>query len=146
MLVHSALERIGAGPASRRLPFREATAQAQKRASAMANRVLAAGCPWTAQRRGSRYRWNASSSSWLVDVESVLRAPIEVDDEVRRLRRTLFKWLTEASQGPRDATHVARRRRLRRCLSRRHPALGLRHLLLRQLALSLALPLFGLAS
>jgi hypothetical protein len=90
VIVHSALERIGAGPESRRLPFREATAQAQKRASAMANRVLAASCPWMAQRRGSRYRWNASSSSWLVDVESVLRAPIEVDDEVRRLRRTLF--------------------------------------------------------
>ena len=90
VIVHSALERIGAGPESRRLPFREATAQAQKRASAMANRVLAASCPWTAQRRGSRYRWNASSASWLVDVESVLRAPIEVDDEVRRLRRTLF--------------------------------------------------------
>jgi hypothetical protein len=90
VIVHSALERIGAGPESRRLPFREAKAQAQKRASAMANRVLAASCPWTAQRRGSRYRWNASSSSWLVDVESVLRAPIEVDEEVRRLRRTLF--------------------------------------------------------
>ena len=52
VIVHSALERIGAGPESRRLPFREATAQAQKRASSMANRVLAASCPWTAQRRG----------------------------------------------------------------------------------------------
>jgi len=87
---HSALERIGAGPAVTVSPFLEARAKAQKRASAMANRVLAASCPWTAQRRGSRYVWDETSSSWRVDVESVLRAPIEVDDEVRRLRRTLF--------------------------------------------------------
>ena len=48
---HSALERIGAGPAMTVSPFLEARAKAQKRASAMANRVLAASCPWTAQRR-----------------------------------------------------------------------------------------------
>ena len=87
---HSALERIGAGPATTASPFLEARAKAQKRASAMTNRVLAASCPWTAQRLGSRYAWDPTSSSWRVDVESVLRAPIEVDDEVRRLRRTLF--------------------------------------------------------
>ena len=90
MIRQSALERIGAGPAMTVGLFLEARAKAQKRASAMANRVLAASCPWTAQRLGSRYAWDPTSSSWRVDVESVLRAPIEVDDEVRRLRRTLF--------------------------------------------------------
>lgn len=90
VIPHSALERMGENPARRFTPFKDAVAQAQNRACATANRVLAASAPWTAQRSGSRYLWQDTSASWLVDVESVQRPPMDVDDEARRLRRSIF--------------------------------------------------------
>ncbi len=100
VIPHSAILRAddSGGPAaaaSRRPGAVElAHARAQKRATALANRVLAARCPWSARRRRSRYiplpGTTGAGEGFRLEPASLPVPPLEVAEEVSRLRRRVF--------------------------------------------------------
>ncbi len=99
VIVHSAIlradDRGGRGSgAPRRPPAVDlAHARAQKRATALANRVLAARCPWSPRRRRSLYRSLPAAEGaevFRVEPASVPVPSLEVAEEARRLRRRVF--------------------------------------------------------
>lgn len=69
--------------------YEEALSFAQRRATAMSNRVAAAHYPWTAQRLASRYR-KSPQGVWSVDASSIPSLEPASAAELERLRRQVF--------------------------------------------------------
>ncbi|WP_398328065.1 glycosyltransferase family 2 protein [Vulcanococcus sp.] len=65
-------------------------AQALKRTSSLANRLVAAACPWSASRPRSRYRQDAATGHWQLEPGSAPQLPDAVRREWLRLRRDTF--------------------------------------------------------
>jgi len=63
--------------------------QALKSATSLANRVVAAHCPWHAGAAPSRYS-QTSAGDWLAEASSLPHPPAAVAKEVNRLRRVVF--------------------------------------------------------
>lgn len=99
VIVHSIHERVSrrADEGFRITPLQEALSFAQRRASAISNRVAAAFVPWTAQRAAiaaSHYE-ALPDGGWRVVSGSIPLPPAAVADELARLRRQVFwgRWL-----------------------------------------------------
>jgi hypothetical protein len=88
VISNSVLLRAGDGGPSR--PVELSCARAVKRTNSLANRVMAASCPWSAAMPPSRYRQDPATGSWSLLPGTLPRAPDEVQRELRRLRRESF--------------------------------------------------------
>ena len=88
VIAHSASLRVGQADAASSI--QRVSARALKRATALANRALAAGHPWSAHRTGSLYVPDPSSGALRVERSSISRASLKVDDEAQRLRRSTY--------------------------------------------------------
>jgi hypothetical protein len=71
-------------------PLEEGHSHALKRATSMANRVLAASCPWSHCRAPSRYHHDPVANVWHLVPNSLPRPPEGVRQELIRLRRQQF--------------------------------------------------------
>ena len=88
VIAHSASLRVGQADAASSL--QRVSARALKRATALANRALAAGHPWSSHRTGSTYVTDPSSGALRVERASIPRPSLKVDDEAQRLRRSIY--------------------------------------------------------
>jgi hypothetical protein len=89
VIEHGDEERAGQGRAARPGGLEAARGQAAMRATRMANRVVAAHCPWGAEGSGSRYRETAPDL-WCLVPESLPRPPAAVAAELVHVRRMTF--------------------------------------------------------
>jgi hypothetical protein len=71
-------------------PLEESHSHALKRTTSMANRVMAASCPWSHRRAPSRYRHDPLADLWHLVPDSLPRPPEGVRQELIRLRRQQF--------------------------------------------------------
>lgn len=71
-------------------PLEEGRSHALKRATSMANRVLAASCPWSHRSAPSRYLHDPLADVWHLVPDSLPRPPEGVRQELIRLRRHQF--------------------------------------------------------
>ena len=88
VIAHSASLRVGQADAASSI--QRVSARALKRATALANRALAAGHPWSAHRTRSFYLPDPSSGALRVERSSISRPSLQVDDEAQRLRRSTY--------------------------------------------------------
>lgn len=85
---HSVLLRSGdAGPSG---PLDLSAAKALKRTTSLANRVMAASCPWSVLMPRSAYRQDPGTGSWWLVPGTLPQAPEPVQRELERLRRETF--------------------------------------------------------
>jgi hypothetical protein len=89
VIEHGDEERAGQGRAARRSGLEAARGQAAMRATRMANRVVAAHCPWGADSPRSRYR-EVAPRRWRLEPESLPQPPAEVAAELAHVRRMTF--------------------------------------------------------
>ena len=68
----------------------ETHSHALKRATSMANRVMAASCPWSQRSPASRYSHDPVADVWRLVPDSLPRPPETVRQELIRLRRQQF--------------------------------------------------------
>jgi len=85
---HSVLLRSGDAGSSG--PLELSCARALKRTTSLANRVMAASCPWSAAMPRSGYRQDPDTGSWLLLPNTLPRAPESVQRELLRLKRETF--------------------------------------------------------
>ncbi len=71
-------------------PLEEGHSHALKRATSMANRVMAASCPWSHRSPASRYSHDPLTGVWRLVPDSLPRPPEGVRQELIRLRRHQF--------------------------------------------------------
>lgn len=95
VLRHSVLLRAEPGAAAVAGAWALQRAQALKRTSSLANRLVAAACPWSATRPRSRYRQDPDTGGWQLEPGSAPQLPDAVRREWLRLRRDTFwsEWL-----------------------------------------------------
>jgi hypothetical protein len=89
VIAHGDEERAGQGRAARRGGLEVARGEAAMRATRLANRLVAAHCPWGAASAGSRYREQAPGL-WQLEPGSLPRPPAEVAAELEHARRMTF--------------------------------------------------------
>ncbi len=89
VLRHSVLLRAEPGRAAAGVRALE-RAQALKRTSSLANRLVAAACPWSASRPRSRYRQDPAKGYWQLEPGSAPQLPDAVRRDWLRLRRDTF--------------------------------------------------------
>jgi len=89
VIAHGDEERAGQGRASRPAGLEAARGQAAMRATRLANRLVAAHCPWGADGSGSRYR-EVEPGLWRLEPESLPRPPAAVAAELEHVRRMTF--------------------------------------------------------
>jgi hypothetical protein len=66
------------------------SADSLKRATAITNRLLAAGHPWSSQRLSCVYDSDPTNGSLRVQRPTIPRPSLQVDDESQRLRRRIY--------------------------------------------------------
>ena len=88
VISHSANLRVSTGGPE--TPLTRVSAHSLKRATAIANRVLAAGHPWSVRRQGSVYDRDPATGVLRVQRPSIPRPSLQVDDEAQRLRRRIY--------------------------------------------------------
>ncbi len=89
VIAHGDEERAGQGRAQRRGGLAVAQGEAAMRASRLANRLVAAHCPWGPTCPASRYRQEAAAV-WRLEPRSLPRPPAGVAEELRHERRLTF--------------------------------------------------------
>ncbi len=89
LIVHGDEERAGQGRANRPGGLEAARGQAAMRATRLANRLVAAHCPWGPHRPGSRYLQEAPDR-WRLDPASLPLPPAAVAAELEHVRRMTF--------------------------------------------------------
>ena len=91
VIAHSASLRVScSGEVSSPTAMQRVSAQALKRATAITNRLLAAGHPWSAQRFSSAYDTDPTNGALRVQRPTIPRPSLQVDDEAQRLRRRIY--------------------------------------------------------
>ena len=88
VISHSAHLRVSTGGPE--TPLTRVSAHSLKRATAIANRLLAAGHPWSIRRQGSVYDRDPGTGALRVQRSSIPRPSLQVDDEAQRLRRRIY--------------------------------------------------------
>ena len=88
VISHSAHLRVSSGEPE--TPLTRVSARSLKRATAIANRLLAAGHPWSGLRQGSASSLDPDTGALRVQRQSIPRPSLQVDDEAQRLRRRIF--------------------------------------------------------
>jgi len=89
VITHGDEERAGQQRAARRSGLEVARGEATMRASRLANRLVAAHCPWGPRRLTSRYR-QESRGIWRLEPGSQPRPPAAVAAELEDARRMTF--------------------------------------------------------
>jgi len=89
VIEHGDEERAGQGRAARPGGLEAARGQAAMRATRLANRLVAAHCPWGAAGDGSRYR-EVTPGRWRLVPESLPQPPAPVAAELEHVRRMTF--------------------------------------------------------
>ena len=91
VIAHSASLRVSrSGEVSSPTAMQRVSAQSLKRATAITNRLLAAGHPWSAQRLSSVYDADPTNGALRVQRPTIPRPSLQVDDEAQRLRRRIY--------------------------------------------------------
>ena len=91
VIAHSASLRVSrSGEVSSPSAMQRASARSLKRATAITNRLLAAGHPWSSQRLCSVYDADPIDASLRVQRPTIPRPSLQVDDEAQRLRRRIY--------------------------------------------------------
>lgn len=89
VIVHGDEERAGQGRAMRPGGLEAARGQAAMRATRLANRLVAAHCPWGVHRPASRYL-SQGDGLWRADPASVPQPPLPVAAELEHVQRMTF--------------------------------------------------------
>mgnify|MGYP002022414020 FL=1 len=91
VIAHSIHERVSRDhiPHHKSSGYEESLSFAQRRATAMSNRVAAAHCPWTSQRQPTRYQ-QLEDQSWVAESSSLPVLEPAAAAELDRLRRQVF--------------------------------------------------------
>ncbi len=89
VIAHGDEERAGEARSRRPGGLEAARGQAAMRATRLANRLVAAHCPWGPASPGSRYRETAPGL-WRLEAGSLPRPPAEVAAELEHARRMTF--------------------------------------------------------
>ena len=91
VIAHSASLRVSSsGEVSSPSAMQRVSADSLKRATAITNRLLAAGHPWSSQRLSSVYDSDPTNGSLRVQRPTIPRPSLQVDDESQRLRRRIY--------------------------------------------------------
>ncbi|MGB4700135.1 MAG: glycosyltransferase family A protein, partial [Parasynechococcus sp.] len=91
VIAHSASLRVSrSGEVSSPTAMQRVSAQSLKRATAITNRLLAAGHPWSAQRFSSEYDTDPTNGALRVQRPTIPRPSLQLDDEAQRLRRRIY--------------------------------------------------------
>ena len=91
VIAHSASLRVSSsGEVSSPSAMQRVSADSLKRATAITNRLLAAGHPWSSQRLSSVYDSDPTNGSLRVQRPTIPRPSLQVDDEAQRLRRRIY--------------------------------------------------------
>ena len=89
VIAHGDEERAGQGRSAQRGGLEVARGEAAMRASRLANRLVAAHCPWGAHSLRSRYR-EEMPEQWRLEPASQPHPPAEVAAELEHARRMIF--------------------------------------------------------
>ena len=91
VIAHSASLRVSrSGEVSSPTAMQRVSAQSLKRATAITNRLLAAGHPWSAKRLSSEYDTDPTNGALRVQRPTIPRPSLQLDDEAQRLRRRIY--------------------------------------------------------